>query len=108
MILPFSPSVDSERQHLMSQDSIDLRKRCGLPHPLAQFGIAGKFIDGPYADYLAETIHMTVLCERDSLDYKAARWLLLESERAFEFACRKAGIDRVRLRRHLRRTLGEC
>jgi hypothetical protein len=85
--------------------SIDPRaagKNAGLPHPLAKFGIAGKFVDGLFADIILHFINATVLEEADSELYKGAAWFLLDSKRSYFYVCAEAGIDAARLRDHLK------
>lgn len=84
--------------------SIDpaLRKSAGLPHPLAKFGIAGKFVDGLFANIVLHFINATVLEEPHSQQCKAARWFLLENEHTYFYVCAEAGIDAVKLRAHLK------
>jgi len=83
-------------------DPLPLRKRAGLPHPLAKFGSAGKFVDGLFADIILHFINATVLEEPDSQLYKGAAWFLLKSKRAYFYVCAEAGIDAARLRAHLK------
>jgi len=90
---------------LIAQDPAALRVKLGLPHPLAQWGIDGRFMDGLFADIILDFIHDTVWERRDSCAYKGAVWFLLESEKAYYFACAEAGIDAERLRDHLRKKL---
>src|SRR5260221_10558258 len=77
------------------EESLDpraLRIKCGVPHPLSHFGTVD-FNDGLLADIILEFIHDTVWEEPGSPRCKGAVWFLLESERAYFFACAVAGID---------------
>ncbi len=85
-----------------SLDSRALRIKCGVPHPLSHFGTVD-FNDGLLADIILEFIHDTVWEEPGSPRCKGAVWFLLESERAYFFACVGAGIDGNKLRSHLRK-----
>jgi hypothetical protein len=100
------PSQEShslqELEELMSQDPRALRIKCGVPHPLSHFGTVG-FDDGLLADIILDFIHDTVWEEPESPRCKGAVWFLLESERAYFFACTGAGIDGSKLRSHLRK-----
>ena len=78
------------------------RKSARLLHPLARFGIAGKFVDGLFADIILHFIDAMVLEEPDSELYKGAAWFLLVSKRTYFYVCAEAGIDGARLRDHLK------
>ena len=108
---PISP-IDEFVAELENPD--ELRQSLGLPHPLSPFGIAGKFNDGLCADILLEFIQDAIDAmedadsEKDSGKVIGARWMLLESEKAFYFACAEAGIDGDKLRMHLQERLGQA
>ncbi len=87
-------------EELLTQDPIAVRIKAGVPHPLAHWGINGKFVDGLHANVILDFIHDTFQ-DKDSDAYKGAVWFLLESEHAYFFACEHAGIDAVKLRNHL-------
>jgi hypothetical protein len=70
--------------------------------PLSQFAVTGQFADELFADILHELIDYAESGEPESGLYIGARWFLLESERAYPFACHGAGIDARKLREHLR------
>src|SRR5258708_4072163 len=91
-----------ELEELMSRDPRAVRLRCGIPHPLSNFS-GPSFHDGLLADIILEFIHDTVWEEPESPRCKGALWFLLESERAYFFACAGAGIDGNKLRSHLRK-----
>ena len=75
---------------------------------LSQFAlVAGRFADELFADILQEFIDYAERAEPESGLYIGARWFLLESERAYPFACHGAGIDGGRLREHLRERFEE-
>ncbi len=84
-----------------SFDSRTARQRFGLPHPLSKFA-DDDFKDGVCADFILKCIQDTVFEEPESQRSEGAKWFLLESERAFFFACSEAGIDGEKLRSHLR------
>ena len=87
------------------EESLDLRalgKKFGLPHPLSQFAANGMVKEGPYADAILEFVHNLTWEAPESAKYRAATWLLFESERAFFVACAEAGIDAEKLRTHLK------
>lgn len=77
------------------------RKSGGLAHPLAEFGIAGKFVPGLFADIVLHFINAAVLEEPDSERYKGAAWFLPQSKRTYFYVCGEAGIDAARPRDHL-------
>ena len=93
--------LDIDPTELPRTDPRALRLRCGVPHPLHNFA-GPNFVDGIFADILVDFIHDTVWNEPTSMAWKGATWFLLESERAYPYACRMAGIDAERLRLHLR------
>jgi len=98
---PLTPMED-----LLAVDPHSLRISVGLPHPLAKFGVAGKFEDGLYVDIILYFIRAAAMEEPDSRRGKAAMWFLLESEQTYFFVCDEAGIDAVKLRDHLRKWFG--
>ena len=96
------PALDE----LLGQDPNALRRKCGIAHPLWHFGIAGKFQDNFFADVILEFLHDTVWEEPHSVKWKGAVYFLVESEKAYPYACAGAGIDARKLRNHLRRKIG--
>jgi len=78
------------------------RKSAGLQHPLAEFGSAGKFVDGLFADIILHFINATISEKPDSQLYQGAAWFLLKSKPAYFYVCAEAGIDAARLRDHLK------
>ena len=90
-------------EEMVTIDPRALRISVGIPHPLARFGIAGKFKDGLFADVVLHFIHAAALEEPDSQRHQAAKWFLLGSERTYFYICDEAGIDAVKLRSHLRK-----
>ncbi len=93
-----------ELTELIDQDPRAVRLECGVPHPLSNFA-GPTFVDGLFADIILDFIHDTVWEETESNAHKGAMWFLLESEKAYYFACAEAGIDANRLRSHLRKHL---
>src|SRR5260370_19158095 len=89
-----------ELEELMSQDPRALRIKCGVPHPLSHFGTVD-FDDGLLADIILEFIHDMVWEETESNAHKGVMWFLLESQRAYFFACFGAGIYCSNSPRHL-------
>lgn len=79
-----------------------------LPHPLANFGIAGEFVDGLFADIILHFIDATVMEEPYSQQYNPATWFLLASERTYFYVCAEAVIDAVKLRDHLKSCAHRC
>jgi hypothetical protein len=71
-----------------------------LPHPLSKFASNGGINDGPCADAVLEFVHNLTMEEPESPKQRAASWFLLESDKAFFFACAEAGIDPWKLRSH--------
>ncbi len=96
------PIPIDELAELLDQDPRAVRLSCGIPHPLSNFA-GPNFHDGLLADIVLEFIHDTVWEEPGSPRCKGAVWFLLESERAYFFACAGAGIDGCKLRSHLRK-----
>ncbi|HEV2194022.1 MAG TPA: hypothetical protein VGR55_00430 [Candidatus Acidoferrum sp.] len=90
-------------EELVTIDTRALRVSVGIPHPLARFGIKGKFVDGLFADVVLHFIHRAALEEPNSQRHKAAKWFLFGSERTYFYICDEAGIDAVKLRNHLRK-----
>lgn len=90
-------------EEMVTIDPRALRISVGIPHPLARFGIAGKFEDGLFADVVLHFIHVAALEEPDSRGHQAAKWFLLGSERTYFYICEEPGIDAVKLRSHLRK-----
>ena len=82
-----------------------LRKKLGLPHPLWKFALPN--FQEIFADILLDAIKVTTLCEPESMYYKGAAWLLLESE-AYFYVCEMAGVDGPKLRAHLRNKIPTC
>jgi hypothetical protein len=87
------------------QQSLDLhglRKQLGLPHPLSKFAANGSVNDGPCADAILGFIQdLKMGDDPESAQSRAARWFLIESEKAYFYACTNAGIDGKKLRSHL-------
>jgi hypothetical protein len=73
-----------------------------MPLTLSEFAPAGRFANDLFADILQDFIRDAESAHPESSLYIGARWFLLESERAYPYACDGAGIDAERLREHLR------
>ncbi len=86
---------------IQSLDQKRLREQFVLPHPLFKFAANGVINDGPCADAVLEFVHNLTMDEPGSPRHRSASWFLLESDKAFFYACAEAGIDAGRLRRHL-------
>lgn len=86
---------------LSSMNPRDIRQRCGLPHPLSNFALNGTVNEGCYADTILRFVHNLKIGVPESAQQEAAAWFLFESEKAFFYACSKAGIDAEKLRNHL-------
>src|SRR5207248_3156042 len=86
---------------IKSFDMKGLRERSGIPHPLAEFAANGSINDGPCADAILGFVHDLAMEEPSSPKQKNAVRFLLESDKAFFFACSEAGIDAEKLRKHL-------
>ncbi len=84
-----------------SLDLKGLRERSGLPHPLSKFASNGVIKEGSYADAILGFMHDLTLREPESDHDKMASWFLLESDKAFFYACAEAGVDSEKLRSHL-------
>jgi hypothetical protein len=95
------PLDSLEELMLESLDPRGLRERFGLPHPLSKFAANGAIKEGPCADAILEFVHNLAMEEPGSPRQKMAEWFLLESDKAFFYACTEAGIDANRLRSHL-------
>ena len=95
------PLQSLEELFMESFDLKGLRERSGLPHPLSKFASNGAIKDGPCADAVLQFIKDLTLSEPESTRRNNAEWFLLESEKAFFFACSEAGVDAEKLRNHL-------
>jgi len=95
------PLQSLEKLLIESFDLKSLRERSGLPHPLSKFASNGAIKDGPCADAVLQFIKDLTLSEPESTRRNNAEWFLLESEKAFFFACFEAGINAEKLRSHL-------
>ena len=95
------PLQSLEELLIQSFDMKGFRERSDLPHPLSKFARNGAIKDGPCADAILGFIHDCTLREPESDQHKAASWFLLESDKAFFYACSEAGVDAEKLRSHL-------
>src|SRR5258706_10129851 len=94
------PLQSLEELLIESFDLKGFRERSGLPHPLSKFASNGAIKDGCYADTILTFMHDLTLREPESARRNNAEWFLLESEKAFFFACSEAGVDAEELRSH--------
>jgi hypothetical protein len=84
---------------LLKQSPREIRRQCGIPHPLSNFAASG-IEDAWCADLLLEYIRDCVFEDAGSMTHESARWLLLESDMFFSL-CSRAGINGERFRTHL-------
>jgi len=95
------PLQSLEELLIKSFDMKGLRERSGIPHPLSKFTPNGSINDGPCADAVLKFVQDLAMEEPGSPKHQVAEWFLLESVRAFFFACSEAGVDAEKLRSHL-------